>query len=87
MSDSLGLELSKVLFRHEPTLLANDTKASARAAQEVANLLGCILAAVFAKDGEPAYLDAMQAVALKIHDSAMRTTQKAMTGSFNSTRQ
>jgi len=75
--DGLGMELSKVLFKHEPTLLACDLNASARAAAEVANLLGCILATVLAKKGQDAYVEAVHAAAMKAHATAVRTANNA----------
>lgn len=77
MTDSLGLQLSKVLFAHEPGLLVCDMNASARAAGQIANLLGCILATVLQKGGDAAYEQAFRAVALKIHRSACSTSDKA----------
>lgn len=73
----LGMELSKVLFREEPQLLACDLDASARAAVHVANLLGCILATVLKRQGEATYEAALKAVVHKIHDSAVATAAKA----------
>lgn len=73
----LGMELSKVLFREEPALLACDLDASARAASEVSNLLGCILATVITKQGNNAYLEACKAVMLKMNESAVATANKA----------
>lgn len=76
MTDKLGMALSKVLFEHEPTLLAADLDATARAAAEVSNLLGCIMATVLAKN--PAgYEAAFRAVILRANDSAEKTARKA----------
>jgi uncharacterized membrane protein len=83
----LAMELSKVLFREEPKLLVADIEASGRASAEVANLLGCILATVATKCGQDAYETAMRTVVLKIHDSAMKTAEKAETMTPNTTTQ
>lgn len=76
MSDDLGMALSKILFEHEPTLLACDMKASARAAAEVSNLLGCIMATVLVKNPN-GYEAAFKAVILNAHKSAQDTAGKA----------
>jgi hypothetical protein len=73
----LGMELSRVLFREEPKLLACDLEASARAAAAVSNLLGCILATVLAEKGEQAYFEACKTVMLKMNESAIATAAKA----------
>lgn len=83
----LAMELSKVLFREEPNLLVADIEASGRASAEVANLLGAILATVVTRCGQEAYETAMRAVVLKIHDSAMKTAEKADTMTPNVTTQ
>lgn len=87
MSSKLGMELSKVLFREEPKLLACDIDASARAAAEVSNLLGCIMATVLAKQGEQAYLVAMRAVMTNADKSAHATATKAFNMTPNTTPQ
>jgi len=74
---SLGMELSKVLWKEEPKLLVCDLEASARAAAEVSNLLGCILANVLAKSGDDAYWNACKAVMLNMDKSAHDTVAKA----------
>jgi hypothetical protein len=82
MTDKLGMALSKVLFQYEPTLLAADLDATARAAAEVSNLLGCIMATVLAKN--PAgYEAAFKAVILKANDSAQATARKAFNMTSN----
>jgi hypothetical protein len=83
----LGMELSRVLFREEPALLACDLDASARAAAEVSNLLGCILATVLTKQGEGAYLDAARAVMLNVNKSAQATAKRAESITPNTTPQ
>jgi hypothetical protein len=72
----LGMALSKVLFEHEPTLLVCDLEATARAAAQVSNLLGCVLANVMIKypDG---YEEIFKAVVAKIDESARDTLIKA----------
>lgn len=84
---SLGMELSKCLFRHEPGLLAADLEASARAAAAVSNLLGCILATVLTKQGQPAYVEACRAVMLKMNEAALATANKALKIEPNTTPQ
>lgn len=74
---SLGMELSKVLFREEPTLLDNDLEANARACAAISNLLGCLLAAPLVKQGDRVYFKALEMVMRQIHDSAMSTALKA----------
>lgn len=72
----LGMALSRVLFEHEPKLLACDMDATARAVAEVSNLLGCIMATVLAKNPN-GYEAAFRAVILKAHESAQKTANKA----------
>jgi NAD(P)H-hydrate repair Nnr-like enzyme with NAD(P)H-hydrate dehydratase domain len=84
---SLGLELSKVLFREEPKLLVCDLEASARAAVGVADLLGCIMATVLKKSGDQAYHEAMKAVMMRANASALATANKADNIAPNTTSQ
>ena len=83
----LGMELSRVLFREEPELLACDLKASARAAAAVSNLLGCVLATVLTKCGEQAYLEACKAAMSHMNKSAIDTANKAQNMTPNTTKQ
>lgn len=83
----LGMELSKVLFREEPALLVADLPASARAAAEVSNLLGCILATVLTKQGNDAYLEACKAAMMRMNESAITTSTKAQSIAPNITTQ
>lgn len=76
MTDSLGMALSKTMFAHEPKLLACDLDATAKAAAEVSNLLGCLMATVLAKDPEN-FAHAMQIVMSNVIKSAERTALKA----------
>jgi len=76
MSEKLGMALSRVLFEHEPGLLQCDMEASARAAAEVSNLLGCIMATVLVKSPQT-YEAAFRAVILKANESAEKTASKA----------
>jgi hypothetical protein len=77
MAEKLGMALSRVLFEHEPKLLQCDMEASARAAAEVSNLLGCIMATVLTKSPQT-YEAAFRAVILKAHESAQKTSGKAL---------
>ena len=72
----LGMALSRVLFEHEPTLLVADMDATARAAAEISNLLGCVMATVLAKN-PAAYEEAFRAVILNANASAEKTAHKA----------
>lgn len=74
---SLGMDLSRVLFEHEPKLLACDAEASARAAAQVSNLLGCVMAVVMMNNPE-GYEAAFKEVMLKVHESAQLTAAKAV---------
>ncbi|MCK1479351.1 hypothetical protein IVB27_32575 [Bradyrhizobium sp. 197] len=76
MSDSLGMVLSKALFAHDPNLLACDLNATAKAAAEVSNLLGCLMATILAKDPDN-FANAMQIVMSTVVKSAERTASKA----------
>lgn len=75
---SLQIDLSKMLFAAEPGLLQNDLASSARAASEVSNLLGCIMATVLVKQPDN-YEAAMKALLFRIHESAIATAGKAAT--------
>lgn len=74
---SLGMELSKVLFREEPGLLNCEMGANARACAALADVLGALLATVIKRNGTPAYVDAMKLVARRIHESAIKTFEAA----------
>lgn len=73
---NLGMELSKVLFAHEPKLLACDLEASGRAAAEVSSLLGCILATLLVSNPDQ-FNTAFKAVMQNAYASAERTASKA----------
>lgn len=77
MTDSLGMALSKTLFAHDPRLLACDLEATAKAAAEVSNLLGCLMATVLAKDPE-SFERAMNIVMENVLKSAEKTALKAV---------
>lgn len=83
---SLGMDLSKVLFEHEPKLLAADLDATARAAAEVSNLLGCLMATVLAKNPS-GYESAFRAVIQRAHESAQKTAAHAINLRANVTKQ
>lgn len=83
MSDSLSVELSKVLFKHEPNLLACEAKAIGRATGEVAALLGCILANVIVKQGGPTYLATLKTAMDLVNDSAIKTAKLALAEAEN----
>lgn len=74
---SLGEELTNVLFRREPTLLNADMDATARAAVEIANLLGCIMATLLVQRPD-IYRTAMEAVFKQAHKSAEQTAKIAV---------
>lgn len=76
-SDPLDIELSKVLFKHEPDLLACGPEATGRAAFAIANLLGCILANVLATQGSRTYEQVLRRLIQKMHESATATADKA----------
>jgi hypothetical protein len=80
----LGLDLSKVLFEHEPMLLVCDLEASVRAAAEVSNLLGYIMATMLVKYPE-GYDAVFQAVIKKVRESAQEIANKAVTDNPNVT--
>lgn len=74
---SLGEELTEVLHRHEPMLLRADMDASARAAAQVSNLLGCILANVLTLRPDQ-YRSAFEAVCQQVHKSAEDVSRMVM---------
>lgn len=76
MAEELGMVLSKALFAHDPRLLACDLDATARAAAEVSNLLGCLMATVLVKDPGN-FANAMQIVMQNVIKSAGKTATKA----------
>ena len=84
MSDKLGMVLSKVLFEREPKLLVADMDATARAAAEVSNLLGCIMANVMVKQPSN-YEAAFKAIMSRVHEAALSTAGHAFTATTNNT--
>lgn len=70
------MELSKVLFTHHPKLLNCDVETSAKAAIEISDLLGCILATVLAKQPHN-FERAIQACMGRVIESAGKTADKA----------
>lgn len=82
----LGMELSKVLFKHEPKLLEADHEATIRAAVAVADLLGCIMASVMVLRPRE-YEEAFLVITKRAHKSAMDTATKALNDKPNVTQQ
>lgn len=78
MAKDLGMALSDVLFKAEPELRNCDPIATARAANAVANLLGCILANVLVKENQEFYKESLYIALRKVHDSAMKTAERAV---------
>lgn len=76
MNATLGLALSKVLFDHEPGLLVCDMEATAKAAAEIAELLGCILANVVLKQPDQ-YEELLPVIMKHIDAVAWDTAEKA----------
>jgi hypothetical protein len=76
-TEGLALKLTEVLHREVPGLLRADLEDSARAAVEVANLLGCILANVLGQCGEPTYLEACKIAMRRMDKTAREVTNMA----------
>lgn len=72
-----GLEISKMLFKAEPKLLACDAGAVARASGSLANVMGAVLASVLEKQGEATYRELLKHLLLKIDESARSTQEMA----------
>ena len=75
--NDLGIELSKLVFKAEPGLLNADPHAVGRAATVVADLLGCVMAAVLKQKGEATYTHAMKLMFERAHQSAVKTAAAA----------
>ncbi|MBR1122129.1 hypothetical protein JQ628_11440 [Bradyrhizobium lablabi] len=77
MSKSLPMDLTKLIFEHEPELLACDIDATARAVNSVAAVLGCLMATILVTEPHD-YEEAMQRVFRVMHESASKTALKAL---------
>lgn len=69
---NLEKALANTLFEHEPKLLACDLDATKKAAAEVANLLGWLMATIRTKDPDN-FTDAMRLVFSNVFNAAERT--------------
>lgn len=77
-SDSLQLQISKMMVRAFPQLIVADPEASGQAVAELAAVMGAIMAPILVRKGVPTYKEALRHMVTLVDQSAKATAAKAV---------